>query len=99
MNGQPMAADLPVALPDSRTDRLGALFDAHHDRLYRLARRLAPGVDDALDLVQETFLKAVRSPSSFPSGGVDEEAWLGPALANPRPDPCPRAPARAPPDP
>ena len=38
-------------------DRLAALFDSHHDRLYRLARRLSPSADDALDLVQETFLK------------------------------------------
>jgi Sigma-70 region 2 len=51
---------LPVALPDDQADRLSALFDAHHDRLYRLARRLVPSVDDALDLMQETF----RSPVS-----------------------------------
>ena len=45
-----MASDLPVAVSRSPADRLSALFDAHHDRLYRLARRLAPNADDALDL-------------------------------------------------
>ena len=47
-----MAAVLPAALPADPGDRLAALFDAHHERLYRLARRLAPHADEALDLVQ-----------------------------------------------
>src|ERR1700682_5351241 len=76
MNGQPMAGTLPVALPANPADRLAALFDAHYDRLYRLARRLAPSIDDALDLVQETFLKAARSARAVPIGHADEEAWL-----------------------
>jgi DNA-directed RNA polymerase specialized sigma24 family protein len=33
-------------------DWLGSLFAAHSARLYRLARRLSPGADEALDLVQ-----------------------------------------------
>ena len=56
--------------------RLGALFDAHHQRLYRLARRLAGGTDDARDLVQETFLRAARSPRSVPEDVPNQEAWL-----------------------
>ena len=59
-----------------RADRLSALFDAHSDRLYRLARRLVLNADDALDLVQETFLKATRSARPIPRGLTDEEAWL-----------------------
>jgi RNA polymerase sigma-70 factor (ECF subfamily) len=86
MNGLPMATVLPVALPDSRADRLSALFDAHHDRLYRLARRLAPSIDDALDLVQETFLKAARSVTPIPAGLPAEEAWLVRVLINVRRD-------------
>lgn len=86
MNGQPIAGALPLAIPDNQADRLAALFDAHHDRLYRLARRLAPSADDALDLVQETFLKAARSPTSVPIGLTNQEAWLVRVLVNIRRD-------------
>ena len=87
MNGLPVAtAALPTALPESRANRLAALFDAHYNRLYRLARRLAPTADDALDLVQETFLKAARAAGSLPSGTSNEEAWLVRVLVNIRRD-------------
>ena len=86
MNGLPMATILPAALPTAAADRLAALFDAHHERLYRLARRLVPNADDALDLVQETFLKAARTPRSIPTGFADEEAWLVRVLINIRRD-------------
>jgi RNA polymerase sigma-70 factor, ECF subfamily len=81
-----MAQVLPVALSGNPAERLAALFDAHHDRLYRLARRLAPNADDALDLVQETFLKAAASPVSVPLGLTSEEAWLVRVLINVRRD-------------
>jgi RNA polymerase sigma-70 factor (ECF subfamily) len=76
-----------IALTDDsveelRETRLPALFDAHHDRLYRLARRLVPTADDAKDLVQETFLRVVRTPASIPSGHASEEAWLVRILVN-----------------
>jgi len=86
MNGQHIAGALPVVLAGSHTERLASLFDAHYDRLYRLARRLAPSADDALDLVQETFLKAARFPKSVPSGTLNEEAWLVRVLVNIRRD-------------
>jgi RNA polymerase sigma-70 factor (ECF subfamily) len=77
-----MAGVLPAALTPTAAERLAALFDAHHERLYRLARRLVPTADDALDLVQETFLKAARAPKSIPPGFADEEAWLVRMLVN-----------------
>jgi RNA polymerase sigma-70 factor (ECF subfamily) len=93
-----MTGEAAVALPEQSTgvaaDRLGVLFDTHHQRLYRLARRLSQNPDDARDLVQETFLRAARSPRSVPDGasnGVSaeasakakaEEAWLVQVLVN-----------------
>lgn len=76
-----LAAD--VAKP---VERLAILFDGHYDRLYRLARRLTASADDALDLVQETFLKAARFPRSIPFGFANEEAWLVRVLINIRRD-------------
>jgi RNA polymerase sigma-70 factor (ECF subfamily) len=75
-----------LSLPAAETDeasRLGALFDAHHQRLYRLARRLSATAEEARDLVQETFLRAARSPQSVPDGpGANAEAWLVRVLVN-----------------
>jgi RNA polymerase sigma factor (sigma-70 family) len=82
MNGLP-AAVLPVDVNDSpAADRLGALFDAHQSRLYRLARRLVSNSDEARDLVQETFLRAAKSPAAVPVGAIAEEAWLVRVLIN-----------------
>jgi RNA polymerase sigma-70 factor (ECF subfamily) len=86
MNGLPIAAALPATSSESAAERLATLFDAHHDRLYRLARRMVPTADDALDLVQETFLKAARASRSIPAGAAGEEAWLVRVLVNIRRD-------------
>ena len=39
-------------------ERLAALFDAHHRRLYSLACRMCRTREDARDCVQEAFLRA-----------------------------------------
>ena len=64
------------------TRDVGRLFDVHHARLYRLARRLSGSRDDALDLVQETFLRMVRAGDRVPHGPSAEEAWLVRVLVN-----------------
>ena len=86
---------LPVIADADPVGRLAGLFDAHYDRLCRLARRLAPNADDALDLVQETFLRAARRPKSIPAGASNEEAWLVRVLINIRRDQWRRASVRA----
>lgn len=86
MNGLNFARALAVAEASDPTERLAVLFDAHYLRLYRLARRLSASADDALDLVQETFLKAARSLKSIPVGSSNEEAWLVRVLINTRRD-------------
>jgi RNA polymerase sigma-70 factor, ECF subfamily len=68
--------------PAEASDRLAELFDAHHERLYRLARRMSGNADSARDFVQETFLRAARKPGSIPSGTTHEEAWLVRVLVN-----------------
>jgi RNA polymerase sigma-70 factor (ECF subfamily) len=79
MNGE-LALAAPVEVP--MEDRLAALFDAHEDRLYRLARRLVQRPEDARDLVQETFLRAATTLKRVPVGFSREEAWLVRVLLN-----------------
>lgn len=86
MNKQCAVPALPVIADADPAERLASLFDANYDRLYRLARRLAQNADDALDLVQETFLRAARRPKSIPAGPSNEEAWLVRVLINIRRD-------------
>jgi len=83
MTGQAIAMNATADRPaDDTTARLGALFDAHHQRLYRLARRLSRNAEDARDLVQETFLRAARHAASVPVGADHEEPWLVRVMIN-----------------
>jgi RNA polymerase sigma-70 factor (ECF subfamily) len=83
MDGQAIAMPAAVERPHEDVGaRIGALFDAHHQRVYRMARRLSRNADDARDLVQETFLRAAKSPGSIPPGAPHEEAWLVRVLIN-----------------
>jgi len=77
-----MTIPVPAAASGDAADRLGAIFDAHHERLYRLARRLSSSAEDARDLVQETFLRAARRPGSIPDALANQEAWLVRVLIN-----------------
>ncbi len=71
-----------VAAEGVGAERLAGLFDRHHQRLYRLARRLCLDDEEAADLVQETFLRAARNPRSLPAAEPDGEAWLVRVLVN-----------------
>lgn len=79
---------------ENPADRVAHLFDTHHERLYRLARRLVGTREDAWDLVQETFLRASRDPGRVPAGRSHEEAWLVRVLINIRRDQWRRAEVR-----
>src|SRR5882724_11511453 len=95
MSGHSAATAIAIdAGADDSAGRLAALFDAHQDRLYRLARRLVSTRDDARDLVQETFLRAAAAPRSVPAGHAGEEAWLVRVLVNIRRDQWRRAAVR-----
>jgi RNA polymerase sigma factor (sigma-70 family) len=81
-----MTGEAVLAVADRRMDdpstRLGGLFDTHHLRLYRLARRLTADGEAARDVVQETFLRVARAPRRVPPGREGEEAWLVRILVN-----------------
>jgi RNA polymerase sigma factor (sigma-70 family) len=64
----------------ARVETIGRLFDLHHGRLYRLALRMTWGDDDARDMVQECFLRAIEHP--LPDGPKIAERWLVRVLVN-----------------
>jgi RNA polymerase sigma-70 factor (ECF subfamily) len=83
MDGHALLMSLTTDAPHPEaSERLGRLFDTHYSRLYSLARRLTRSADEARDAVQDTFLRAARSPQSIPWGMPHEEAWLVRVLVN-----------------
>jgi RNA polymerase sigma-70 factor (ECF subfamily) len=76
------AAALDDVQPTMPSERLAALFDAHHLRLYRLARRMSRDPEEARDLVQEAFLRAARRPAALPADDQGGEAWMVRVLVN-----------------
>jgi RNA polymerase sigma-70 factor, ECF subfamily len=95
MSSEPAAILMPIqAAVEERSERLASLFDAHDDRLYRLARRLTATAEDARDLVHDTFLRAAGAMGSVPHGFAKEEAWLVRVLVNIRRDQWRRAAVR-----
>jgi RNA polymerase sigma factor (sigma-70 family) len=74
--------------PESRSDavtpaeRLALLYDTTHQRLFRLGCRMTGDADAALDLIQETFLRAAGRPEALPSESPAAEAWLVRVLVN-----------------
>ncbi len=65
---------------NGRAEAIGRLFDHHQARLYRLALRLTWGDDDARDLVQECFLRAIEH--EVPDDPKFAERWLTRVLVN-----------------
>jgi RNA polymerase sigma-70 factor (ECF subfamily) len=55
---------------------LGELFDLYHARIYRFARARCASVEDAEDVVAETFVAAWRSIPRFEWTGAPFAAWL-----------------------
>jgi RNA polymerase sigma-70 factor (ECF subfamily) len=68
--------------PPGFSSRLGSLFEATHQRLFRLGCRMTGDPDAALDLVQEAFLRAASRPNLLPDTDSAAEAWLVRVLVN-----------------
>jgi RNA polymerase sigma-70 factor (ECF subfamily) len=73
---KPDSATPPAARPDPT-----AWVDEHGDCLYRYALARVGSPEAAEDLVQETFLAALRSADSF-AGRSSERTWLTAILKN-----------------
>lgn len=76
---------LRFATSDSRNDKSSAGFEALampiFDSLYNFARWLSHNETDAEDLVQDTYLKALRGFASF-QPGTNFRAWMFKILKN-----------------
>jgi RNA polymerase sigma factor (sigma-70 family) len=61
----------------ARGDReaLGPLMERHHRRIYRIALAYLRNPDDALDVVQETFVKACENASRW-NPAAEVAPWL-----------------------
>jgi RNA polymerase sigma-70 factor (ECF subfamily) len=64
-----------------RTDAFGVLVERYQDRLYPTALRLTGAVEDALDLLQETFLRAFLKLKGF-HGDSSFYTWVYRIMVN-----------------
>src|ERR1700687_5410228 len=78
-NGPPMTEpsdrDLMGRLSAGDREALDPLMDRHRGRLYRIALAYLRQPDDALDVVQETFVKAYIHAARW-DGGSEVGPWL-----------------------
>src|SRR5262245_33117249 len=77
-----LSAATPALASETPQERLARLFETRHQRLYRLALRLARDGEEARDLVQEAFLRVARRPQAVPPGEREGEALLVRVLVN-----------------
>ena len=76
------AATAAVEASEPAADDRLRLFDVHERRLFRLARRLSSSHDEAADLVQETFVRAIGSRSRLPQDEREQASWLVTTMVN-----------------
>ena len=72
---EPSDRDLMGRLARGDRDALSPLMERHHRRLYRLALSYLRDPDEALDAVQEVFVKAYQSAARW-EGGSEVGPWL-----------------------
>jgi RNA polymerase sigma-70 factor (ECF subfamily) len=65
-----------------KTEAFRELLLAEMDSVYRMAMHLSRRPDDAADLVQETYLKAMRAQGTFRLGERGVRPWLFKILHN-----------------
>jgi RNA polymerase sigma-70 factor (ECF subfamily) len=67
--------DLMGRLARGDREALGPLMKRHHRRVYRIALAYLRNADDALDVVQETFVKACENAARW-NAGAEVVPWL-----------------------
>jgi RNA polymerase sigma-70 factor (ECF subfamily) len=72
---EPSDRDLMGRLAAGDREALAPLMERHHRRLYRIALGYLRQPDDALDVVQETFVKAFVHAARW-DGAADVAPWL-----------------------
>mgnify|MGYP001815727432 FL=1 len=73
--------DLMVRLAEGDREALAPLMERHYPRLYRLALSYVRNPDDALDVVQETFVKAFQKADRW-DGSTEAGPWLSRVAVN-----------------
>jgi RNA polymerase sigma-70 factor (ECF subfamily) len=73
--------DLMARLAAGDRDALAPLMERHYQRLYRIALSYLRHPDDALDTVQETFVKAFQNANRW-DGSVEAGPWLSRVAIN-----------------
>ena len=73
--------DLMVRLAAGDREALAPLMERHYQRLYRLALSYLRHPDDALDAVQETFVKAFQKADRW-DGSMEAGPWLSRVAIN-----------------
>ena len=72
---EPSDRDLMGRLARGDREALAPLMERHHRRLYRLALSYLRDPDEALDAVQEVFVKAYQNAARW-DGGAEVGPWL-----------------------
>ena len=73
--------DLMVRLAEGDREALAPLMERHYPRLYRLALSYVRNPDDALEVVQETFVKAFQKADRW-DGSTEAGPWLSRVAVN-----------------
>jgi RNA polymerase sigma-70 factor (ECF subfamily) len=73
--------DLMARLAAGDREALAPLMERHYPRLYRLALSYVRNPEDALDVVQETFVKAFRKADRW-DGSTEAGPWLSRVAVN-----------------
>ena len=87
---EPSDRELMARLAAGDREALGPLMERHHRRLYRIALSYLRDPDEALDAVQETFVKAFQDAARW-DGAAEVAPWLSRIAVNHADRPLPRA--------